>query len=153
MGQLGGLLVDAHIAKKDPECLARLITRDEFDSVSAMDDGGDDDAVGFTEFCLLEMIRLVRTNVEQINHIRAQFDMRDGDGNGTLEWQEIRSFQIERIARALEVQRLKTSGLNQQEAEKATKEKAMHELGVLSDIVALKVGVRSPESPIMNYHT
>ena len=67
LGQLGGLLVDKHIEKKELDAMSRLITREEFESVADLDGSGEDSMVGFTEFAVLEMIRLGRTNVEQVS--------------------------------------------------------------------------------------
>ena len=43
LGQLGGLLVDHHIAAKERESMAKLLTKDEFDSVSGLDYGAGDE--------------------------------------------------------------------------------------------------------------
>jgi hypothetical protein len=71
LGQLGGLLVDRHIVKKEMDAMSRLITKKEFESVADLDGSGDDKMIGFTEFAVLEMIRLGRTSVEQVCKLSA----------------------------------------------------------------------------------
>jgi hypothetical protein len=87
LGQLGGLLVDHHIAEKERQIMAKLLTRKEFESVMSLDFAdGHDGEVSFTEFALLELIRLGKTNDAQIHHIRGEFDKRDEDHSGKLTW-------------------------------------------------------------------
>ena len=123
LGQLGGLLVDHHIAAKERESMAKLLTKDEFDSVSGLDYGAGDEGaqlVSFAEFALLEMLRLGKTNVEQMKHIKEEFQRRDEDGSGDLTWEEIRLFQVSRAARSMEVQLLmRRDGLSIKDANNA----------------------------------
>lgn len=146
LGQLGGLLVDHHIAAKERESMAKLLTKDEFDSVSGLDYGAGDEGaqlVSFAEFALLEMLRLGKTNVEQMKHIKEEFQRRDEDGSGDLTWEEIRLFQVSRAARSMEVQLLmRRDGLSIKDANNAVfgnkgkgiDEKKLEELDILADM-------------------
>ena len=62
--------------------------------------------VNFGEFLALELIRLNKTNMEQVLAIRKEFMKRDVDKSGDVAWKEIRLFQKTRAARCLEIEKL-----------------------------------------------
>jgi len=140
LSQLGGLLVDKHIAAKEEAAMSRLITRSEFEEVMGLDGTGDagKEIVGFTEFVVLELIRLGRTDVAQIAHIRGEFNKRDSDASGGITWAEIRGFQVAKAARALEVERLVASGMTRADAIGVVAKQRNEDLEVFADAEAMK---------------
>jgi hypothetical protein len=138
LGQLGGILVDRAIETKEKKAMGRLILKHEFDTVANLNPTGDDDGVDFTEFILLELIRLNRLSLGQLEHIREEFRLRDIHNNGEVSWQEIRNFQIKRAAKCLETIRLVSEGNSKKRAAEIANTTPIERMAVVTDPDAVK---------------
>lgn len=90
VGQFSSYFIDGYIEAETHRKLHRPVTREEFNMVKTISGGGDD-TIDKQEFFVLEMIRLGKTDLSQVEKIKAEFDKHDTSNDGQIVWAEIES--------------------------------------------------------------
>jgi len=94
VGQFASNFIDDYIEAAAQRKLHAAITLDEFNMVKGAY-GQPDDTIDMKEFFVLEMLRLGKTDMGQLEHIKSEFNRRDKSGDGKITWSEIHERNIE----------------------------------------------------------
>lgn len=94
VGQFASNFIDDYIEADARKKLHSSITLDEFNLVKGAF-GTQDNTIDMKEFFVLEMIRLRKTDMDQVEKIKYEFNARDKSGDGKITWSEICDRNIE----------------------------------------------------------